>query len=88
MIVGLEAISKFVPDVFCDTTGHAFTYPVVKLLTGSKVLSYTHFPTISTDMLQRVREQRVQYNNDAFISNSITVSYLKLMFVLLSCLQL
>ena len=81
MIVAFDAIRQVVPDIFCDTTGHAFTYPVIKMLTGSKILSYTHYPTISTDMLQRVREQRVQYNNNAFISKSTTVSYIKLLFV-------
>lgn len=84
MIVAFDALHHCVPDIFCDTTGHAFTYPVVKLLTGSKVISYTHYPTISTDMLQRVREQRVEYNNNAFISNSVTISYLKLMYSTLS----
>ena len=79
MVVAFEAICKFVPDIFCDTTGHAFTYPVIQLLAGSKILSYTHYPTISTDMLQLVREQRVQYNNNAYISNNTTISYIKLL---------
>ena len=31
-------------------------------------------------MLQRVREQRPQYNNDARITSSVTVSYFKLFY--------
>lgn len=80
MVVVIDGLKQFVPDIFFDTTGLAFTYPVVKVLTGSKILSYTHYPTISTDMLQRVREKRTTYNNDAFVSNSTTVSTLKLMY--------
>ena len=82
MIVCIDALRQFVPDVFFDTTGLAFTYPVVKVLAGSKVLSYTHYPTISTDMLRRVREKRTTYNNDAFISQSTTISTLKLLLAL------
>ncbi|KAK8824795.1 hypothetical protein WA538_005462 [Blastocystis sp. DL] len=80
MLVVIDGLRQFVPDIFFDTTGLAFTYPVVKLLTGATVLSYTHYPTISTDMLQRVREKRSTYNNDAFISNSTTISTLKLLY--------
>ena len=80
MRVVLNGLKQFVPDVFIDTTGLAFTYPVVKLLSGCKILSYTHYPTISTDMLQRVREQRAQYNNSAYISNSVTISFMKLLW--------
>ena len=84
MLVVIDGLRQFVPDIFFDTTGLAFTYPVVKLLTGATVLSYTHYPTISTDMLQRVREKRSTYNNDAFISNSTTISTLKLLYDRLS----
>lgn len=34
--------------------GYAFTYPLVSILLGIPVASYTHYPTISTDMLARV----------------------------------
>ena len=84
MLVVIDGLRQFVPDIFFDTTGLAFTYPVVKLLTGATVLSYTHYPTISMDMLQRVREKRSTYNNDAFISNSTTISTLKLLYDRLS----
>ena len=39
-------------DVFCDTTGCAFTFAVVKwFLPACKILAYVHYPTISTDMM-------------------------------------
>ncbi|BFZ54409.1 asparagine-linked glycosylation protein [Savitreella phatthalungensis] len=51
-----EAISSLVPDIFIDTMGYAFTYPLVALLLRIPVATYTHYPTISTDMLSRVKQ--------------------------------
>lgn len=41
-----------------DTMGYAFTYPLVRLLAGSDIAigAYTHYPTVSNDMVKRVRE--------------------------------
>ena len=47
-----EAMTEFPCDVFIDTVGVGFAYPLVKLLFGVKVASYTHYPTISQDMLK------------------------------------
>ncbi|CBK21623.2 uncharacterized protein [Blastocystis hominis] len=77
MLVMLESLSQFIPDLLVDTTGLAFTYPVVKLFTSSRILSYTHYPTISTDMLHRVIHRETQFNNDAFITSHPILSLLK-----------
>jgi hypothetical protein len=45
-----EALTKF---ICIDTSGHAFTYPLAQLF-GCKVICYTHYPTISSDMVERV----------------------------------
>ncbi|KAF9220277.1 glycosyltransferase family 4 protein [Gyrodon lividus] len=52
-----EAISKFIPDLYIDTMGYAFTFPAVAWLTRASVPigAYVHYPTISTDMLARIR---------------------------------
>ena len=47
-----EALTAFPCDVFVDTVGVGFAYPMIKLVFGVKVVSYTHYPTISTDMLK------------------------------------
>ena len=47
-LVGLECVIKFTPDVFCDTMGAAFTYPVVHYLSGAVIVAYVHYPIIST----------------------------------------
>lgn len=48
----IEAISTCPPDIFVDTIGVGFGYPFVKLLCPfTKVVSYTHYPFIQTDMI-------------------------------------
>jgi hypothetical protein len=58
------------PEFGFDDTGmggYAFTY-VLARAAGSFVMCYTHYPTISTDMLERVRSRASLYNNDVRIS--------------------
>ena len=80
VFVGLECLYRYQPNVFCDTMGAAFTYPLAKMIDGVKVIAYVHYPIISSDMLQRVREQRPSYNNDANIAGNVTISSIKLVY--------
>jgi alpha-1,2-mannosyltransferase len=56
-----EALNKFPCDLIIDTIGVGFAYPLVKLVFGLKIVSYTHYPTISSDMLAQT--DSVQFNN-------------------------
>ncbi|CAL8068913.1 unnamed protein product [Orchesella dallaii] len=78
--LGLEAFSSFVPDVFIDTMGYAFTLPLFKYLGNSRVAAYVHYPTISTDMLSRVAQRDLSYNNQGMVANSATLSSAKLIY--------
>lgn len=49
-----EGLRQLVPEVFVDTMGCAFTYPLARSL-GCRVACYVHYPTISSDMLRRVQ---------------------------------
>ena len=42
-----------------DSMGYAFTYPLVRLVAGPSVAigTYVHYPTVSADMVKRVRER-------------------------------
>lgn len=66
-----------------DTMGYAFTFPVVRILSGGHVPvgAYVHYPTISTDMLARVKERKESYANNAAISSSVALSSAKLLCV-------
>ena len=57
----IESVSKVPCDVFIDTVGVGFAYPLVRLLFGCSVVSYTHYPTISSDMLAQIDVN--QFNN-------------------------
>jgi alpha-1,2-mannosyltransferase len=52
LLLGHDALSLVVPDIFIDTMGYAFVLGLVKLLCpGVPTGAYVHYPTISTDML-------------------------------------
>lgn len=55
MVVGYEAISNLMPDVFIDTTGFPFSYPVVSWLGCIPIVAYTHYPFVQTEMLNTLR---------------------------------
>ncbi|KAJ6294232.1 hypothetical protein OIU76_022337 [Salix suchowensis] len=74
-----EALCKFTPLYYFDTSGYAFTYPVARVF-GCKVICYTHYPTISLDMVSRVRDRSSMYNNDASIAKSGWLSRCKIFY--------
>jgi alpha-1,2-mannosyltransferase len=80
LVLGMEALIQFIPDVYIDTMGYAFTLPLFRFLGGSCVGCYVHYPTISTDMLQRISDRTVSYNNASVVSRSLFLSRLKLVY--------
>ncbi|GAA5867497.1 hypothetical protein JCM8547_007526 [Rhodosporidiobolus lusitaniae] len=68
-----------VPDYWIDTMGYAFAYPLIKYLCpGVPMGSYTHYPTISTDMLRRIRLRQAGHTNPSRVARSWLLSNLKL----------
>ena len=74
-----EALSLYRPDVFFDTAGHAFGYPLARLA-GCRVAAYVHYPAVSTDMIRRVRRRAEAFNNDARVARSAFKSAAKLVY--------
>uniref|UniRef100_A0A1D1YIG0 GDP-Man:Man(3)GlcNAc(2)-PP-Dol alpha-1,2-mannosyltransferase n=1 Tax=Anthurium amnicola TaxID=1678845 RepID=A0A1D1YIG0_9ARAE len=74
-----EALCKFTPQFYFDTSGYAFTYPLARIF-GCKVICYTHYPTISSDMISRVCQRSSMYNNDATVAKSIWLSQCKIIY--------
>ncbi|KAI8447131.1 family 4 glycosyltransferase [Phakopsora pachyrhizi] len=83
ILLGYEAFTRLVPDIYIDTMGYAFTFPVFKLLANVPVGAYIHYPTISTNMLERVSKRDSSHNNNSTISNSFILSYLKLFYYMI-----
>jgi alpha-1,2-mannosyltransferase len=77
--LGLEAASRLLPDLYMDTMGYAFTFPLFSLL-GVRVGAYVHYPTISTEMISRVSHRRVGVTNSSNISKSWFLSNAKLWY--------
>lgn len=68
-------------DALQDTMGYAFAYPFVRHLARVPIVSYTHYPTISTDMLQRVSRREAGHTNTSVVARSAVLSSLKMMSV-------
>ncbi|KAJ3219879.1 asparagine-linked glycosylation protein, partial [Chytriomyces hyalinus] len=77
--VAAEALLKYPPpEIFVDTIGFAFTLPIAKLLGCRKVLAYVHYPTISSDMINVVKDGVESFNNRGRVATSPVVRNLKL----------
>jgi alpha-1,2-mannosyltransferase len=77
VVLAAEALLRFPVALFIDTTGFAFTYPLASFVFGARVHSYTHYPTISSDMLRVVFERRPAHNNAGAVSRSYLLSRAK-----------
>ncbi|KIP05207.1 glycosyltransferase family 4 protein, partial [Phlebiopsis gigantea 11061_1 CR5-6] len=82
MVLAWEAMSKLIPDLYigADTMGYAFTFHVAILLGGIPVGAYVHYPTISTNMLERVKSRKAGVTNSDTISSSSVLSQGKLLY--------
>ncbi len=59
--------------------GYAFTYPLAALA-GCTVASYTHYPTLSADMVRKVSARTSDFNNATGVSASGVRTQLKLLY--------
>ncbi|KAL4715406.1 hypothetical protein ACJJTC_015177 [Scirpophaga incertulas] len=80
MVLGLEALTKFNPDIYIDTTGFAFTYPIFRYLAQCPVGCYTHYPVITAAMMRRVKHRIVSYNNSSIIARNPLFTWFKLVY--------
>ena len=67
-------------DIYVDTMGYAFTLPIFKLIGRCKVACYVHYPTISTDMLDRVSRRTETHNNNTRVARSSFLTTLKIIY--------
>jgi alpha-1,2-mannosyltransferase len=55
-LLTIEAWLRQPVEFYIDTHGHPAGYPFVRLFLRVPVVCYTHYPVISTDMIQKVRQ--------------------------------
>lgn len=64
-----------------DTMGYACIFPLIRLLGGrhTSIGAYVHYPTISTDMIDRVRSRKAGVTNEATVAQSMVRTQGKLL---------
>lgn len=80
IVLGMEALLKYQPDIFIDTMGYAFTYPLFRYLAGCKVASYTHYPIVNADMLRKVQSRKSAHNNQGLVASHPILTWLKIIY--------
>ena len=75
--MALETILRFRPDLFIDTAGFPFIYPIIKLF-NCRLVAYVHYPFISNDMIQKL--QIKSYNNSGAIASNSVLRNSKIMY--------
>jgi len=74
--LGCEAVLRLNPEVFVDTAGYAFAYPLAAF-GGARVACYTHYPMVSTDMLAAVASRAPAFNTRQLVARSAPLSAAK-----------
>lgn len=80
IVLGIEALNALVPDIFIDTMGYSFTLPIFYFIAKCRVACYVHYPTITTDMINRVRSRQVAHNNQNVVARNPLLTLLKLIY--------
>ncbi|XP_058985141.1 GDP-Man:Man(3)GlcNAc(2)-PP-Dol alpha-1,2-mannosyltransferase [Musca domestica] len=80
ILLGLEALCKFPPDIYIDTMGYAFTLPLFRYIGCCKVGCYVHYPTISTEMLRRVQQREYSHNNHSYVVRNPFLTWTKVTY--------
>ena len=44
--VGIDALQKHPCDIFIDTMGIGFSYAILKIIFGVKIVPYVHYPLV------------------------------------------
>ena len=63
-----------------DSMGYAFTYPIMRIFTSAPILSYIHYPIISTTMISRVAKRQQGHTNASLVASSHLLSSAKLFY--------
>ncbi|KAG6612156.1 gdp-man:man c-pp-dol alpha--mannosyltransferase [Phytophthora cinnamomi] len=83
--LGLEAFAEsrkrgIYPQFWLETLGCPFSYLVARIGFGCTVMSYTHYPMISVDMIDRVQRRESSITNQAAITTSASRSRIKYVY--------
>lgn len=77
IVLALETMIRFRPDILIDTAGFPFMYPIIKMF-KCRLVAYVHYPFISHDMIQKL--QIKSFNNSGLIADNYFLRYLKIFY--------
>lgn len=85
IIFAFEVVTKCYSDVYIDTTGLPFTYPIFYLFGHAHVTAYTHYPFISKTMVEQIKMDALGihprgYRPRGFFKELLLVKYFKLFY--------
>lgn len=75
IVLTIEAILKCPPNIWCDTMGYPFGYPWVFHILRIPIITYTHFPVISTDMLDKLQNNMNLKNKFKYLYWKLFMAY-------------
>lgn len=80
ILVAIQAAYYIIPEVYLETIGFTYTLPVFKF-SGSTVIAYVHYPTISSDMIHNVlTSSHAAFNNREIFVRSSFMRRVKLIY--------
>nr|BAN21210.1 glycosyl transferase [Riptortus pedestris] len=80
LVVGLEALYAYLPDIYIDSMGYSFTLFLFSYIGGCTTACYIHYPTITREMVKRVSSRRVGQTNRAAVAQSPFLTSAKLLY--------
>ncbi|UJR10410.1 hypothetical protein I4U23_014614 [Adineta vaga] len=63
MIVSFEALIRFIPDIYIDSSDYTFTYPYFYYLASSPIISYVQSPVINSNLIEPRNDEYVRDNS-------------------------
>lgn len=80
LVVGLEALFAFLPDIYIDSMGYSFTLFLFLYIGNCMTACYIHYPIITKEMLKRVSSRISAHNNRTVVARSPFLSTAKLLY--------
>lgn len=74
------AVVNSATPLMMETVGVPMVYPLLRVLAGCSVVSYTHFPVVSSSMMERVRAGTVSTTNKGAVVTHPVLRLAKLVY--------
>ncbi|EAN99661.1 putative alpha-1,2-mannosyltransferase [Trypanosoma cruzi] len=73
-------IVNSITPIVIESVGIPGIYPLLALLAGTRIISYTHYPSITSIMTKRVESGESRYNNRGFLARHHTLRQAKVVY--------